>query len=170
MDNESKRMIDGIRTAIQMEADGHNFYELAANGTRDAMGKQVFSTLAGEELTHMNFLKDQYLALTETGKVSATVKLGPRADLSGANPIFSPDAAKKIGFGQIEMSALSIGIMLELSSIDFYKKHAAEDPDPAVKDFYNVLADWEQGHYEALLRQQNDLKEEYWSKGGFAPF
>lgn len=35
---------------------------------------------------------------------------------------------------------------------------------------YTELAEWESGHYEALTRQQEELKEDYWSAGGFSPF
>jgi rubrerythrin len=68
------------------------------------------------------------------------------------------------------MSALSIGIQLELSSEQFYRQEAEAAEDPAVVKFFTELAEWESGHYHALLKQQESLKEEYWSKGGFAPF
>ena len=45
---------------------------------------------------------------------------------------------------------------------------ATDDPD--AKAFFGQLADWESGHYHALLQQQETLKEDYWAAGGFAPF
>jgi rubrerythrin len=170
MDDSTKHMIEGIKTAIQMEVDGNNFYTLAAKGTGDKMGKAAFQTLADEEQGHMDFLMAQYKSVCDTGCINPDLKLGPKADLSGSNPIFSADMAKRIKFAQVEMSALSIGIMLELSSIEFYKKHAAEETEPAVREFYNELAGWEKGHYDALFRQQNALREDYYARGGFAPF
>jgi hypothetical protein len=39
-----------------------------------------------------------------------------------------------------------------------------------MKDFYSRLARWETGHYHALLKQQEELKEDFWSANGFTPF
>ena len=36
--------------------------------------------------------------------------------------------------------------------------------------FFTELAEWEAGHYEALLTQQESLKEDYWSASRFSPF
>jgi rubrerythrin len=70
----------------------------------------------------------------------------------------------------MEMSALSIGIQLELNAINFYKTQATEIDNQEVKKFFRELVDWETGHYHALLRQQESLKEDYWSSAGFSPF
>ena len=90
--------------------------------------------------------------------------------LSDSSPIFSEKIRSRIGEAHLEMSALSIGIQLELSAINYYKQEAGSAEDPAVKQFYRELADWESNHYNALLRQQLMLKEDYWSESGFAPF
>ena len=61
------------------------------------------------------------------------------------------------------LNALAKGAIILLD--DQWEKH--EDPD--VKAFYGQLVDWEQGHYNALLKQHEALKEDYWSGGGFSP-
>ena len=68
------------------------------------------------------------------------------------------------------MSALSIGIQLELDAMNFYKAQADAAEDDVVRGFFHELAEWETGHYQALLTQQGELKEDYWAAGGFAPF
>ena len=170
MDSSVQRMADGFRTAVQMEADGYSFYLMAARSTTDPKGQEVFRTLADEELGHMEFLKTQYKSVMETGGIDVDARLGPRKALAGENPIFSDAINGRIKDAQIEVSALSIGIQLELNSISFYTKQAGEETDPIVRKFYKELAEWESGHYHALLRQQDSLKEDYWVSGGFAPF
>ena len=170
MEESSKRIADGLRTAIQMESDGNHFYIMAANSIADPKGKMVFLTLADEELRHGNFLRTQYKSIIDTGTIDTKAELGPRADLSGSSPIFSPDILPRIKKAQAEMSALSIGITLELASMSFYDRQADNETDPGVKAFYKELASWESNHYQALLRQQDLLKEDFWAKGGFAPF
>lgn len=170
MNQSMKSMAEGLKTAVQMEADGYNFYNMVADTTRDSRGRQVFRTLANEELGHLNFLKSQYKSIVETGRVDSTVSLGSRQDLAGSSPIFTDEVMKRIGSAHIEMTALSIGIQLELGSIKFYEEQARKAPDADVRKFYDELVKWESGHYHALLRQQELLKEDYWSESQFAPF
>ena len=92
------------------------------------------------------------------------------ADLSGASPIFSEHLKSRLQDAHYEMSALSIGIQLEQSSMAYYKEQAGRHADPAIRAFFEELADWERGHYEALTRQQESLKDDYWYGAGFSPF
>ena len=68
------------------------------------------------------------------------------------------------------MTALSVGIQLELAAQTFYKGQSEEASNDTVRDFFAELAEWESGHYQALLTQQEALKEDYWSTSRFSPF
>ena len=118
----------------------------------------------------MDFLKEHYEAVTKTGKPSRSVKLGPSMDLSGTSPIFSDAIKARIRDAHFEMSALSIGIRLELDAMRFYRSQADAADCPETKKLYAELIEWESGHYQALLRQHEELKEDYWSANGFSPF
>jgi rubrerythrin len=170
MTPEIKTMAEGLFQAIQAEADGQHFYLMAANCTQDSKGREVFALLAGEEEAHQLFLKGQYRALTETGKPSTALRMPPRAELAGPSPIFSLELKRRIKDAHFEMSALSIGIQLELSAIAHYQSCAGKAADPLVAAFFQELADWERGHHQALLSQQEALKQGYWAENGFAPF
>jgi rubrerythrin len=170
MNDSQKSLAEGLSKAIKAERDGHSFYKMAASSTQDPKGKEVFAQLADEELDHMQFLMRQYESVLKTGTVDASAKLGPRTDLAGISPIFSESLQTRIKDAHFEMSALSIGIQLELDAMNFYRSQAKASSDSTVTGFYNELAEWESGHYQALLRQQEELKEDYWSAGGFSPF
>ncbi|HDS02020.1 MAG TPA: hypothetical protein ENO22_13085 [candidate division Zixibacteria bacterium] len=170
MSDEQKKLTEGLKKAISAERDGYSFYMMAAGSTEDEKGKEVFETLAREELDHMNFLRQQYDSILKTGRPDTSISLGPRKDLTGISPIFSDKLKSRISDAHIEMSALSIGVQLELDAIRFYQEQAKETSYPDVRRFYQELADWETGHYNALWEQQQQLKEDYWSTGGFAPF
>ena len=169
MIESTQEVLDGFKHAIQTEADGYQFYLMASEKTHDATGKKMFRILADEELKHKEFLFGQYKSFAETGHLDTGLNLGTQFDFN-SNEIFSPDINNRIDESQFEMSALSIGITLELSSMNYYRKQAEKSSDPGIVNLYNQLADWELKHYEALLRQQEMLKEDFWSKGGFAPF
>jgi rubrerythrin len=143
---------------------------MAANCSTDPKAKKVFARLAEEELGHMDFLRKHYEAVVKTGKPSLSVKLGSSMDLSDLSPIFSEGIKARIGDAHFEMSALSIGIQLELDAIKFYRAQAEAADCPETKKLYGELVEWESGHYDALLRQHEDLKEDYWSANGFSPF
>lgn len=170
MNDEMKRITDGLQKAMQAEHEGRHFYLMAANNTDDPRGKEIFETLAAEELNHFHYLQAQYKALVETGKVDPNAKLGRKKDLKGSHPIFSDAIKNRIGQAHYEMTALSIGIQLEMSAVNFYTGEAELAGDPAIKAFYNELAEWERGHLSALQAQADSLREDYWSQGGFSPF
>jgi len=164
------KVTDALQHAIKTERQGHDFYMMAAHSTEDAKGRQVFETLAAEELDHMRFLHGQFDAISRSGKPDLQIKLGAKLDLSGAFPIFSEAIKARIQGAHFEMSALAIGTQLELDAMVFYKREADANDDPVIKAFFTELAEWERGHYQALLRQEESLKEDYWSDSGFAPF
>jgi rubrerythrin len=161
---------EALLKAIKAELEGYGFYMMAAQSSRDEKGKKIFETLAAEEMDHMNFLKGQHDAIIKTGKPDQNLQLGSKLDLSGSFPIFSEAIKSRLQGAHIEMSALAIGITLELDAMNFYKMQAQNAADLGIKKFMNTLADWEKGHYHALLRQETELKENYWSAAGFAPF
>jgi rubrerythrin len=165
-----ERLLSGLRQAIQAEVQGEHFYRMAAQATQDLQGRQVFNRLADEEVQHQQFLRAQVKALEETGKPAAGLALGQPEKFPGDHPIFSAELRSRIGKAHYEMTALAIGIQLELNAEAFYRKEAKAARDTTVKGFFLKLADWEAGHYQALLRQQSSLKEDYWRAGGFAPF
>lgn len=170
MEVEVNRIIEGLKKAIRFEGDGHNFYMMAAGNTSDPKGKEVFEMLAREELAHVRFLTTQYDSYLKTGASDPNVRLPKHASLQGEHPIFSDNLKSRIRTAHMEMSALAIGCQLELSSIQFYKGEADASSDANVKEFFSELAEWEKEHYDALLRQQDSLKEDYWAAGGFSPF
>lgn len=166
---DTKKVIDGLKKAMQAEADGHNFYVLAAKNTRDKKGKEVFISLAKDESDHLEYLKAQYQSFLKTGAPDKKVKLGKSKQRPGKSPIFSSDFKKRLGKAQLEMTALSIGAQLELNAIDFYRSESKNASDLVVKAFYAELAEWESGHYELLVRQQQLLQEDFWHENNFYP-
>jgi rubrerythrin len=171
MDKQTKeRILNGLQNGIRTEQDGYHFYMMAAKSTEDEKGKETFQRLAEEELEHLRFLESQRRAILETGEIDRNTALGTPTELSGENPIFSDRLKERIKDAHYEMSALSIGIQLEIESERYYREQAEAAGDPDVSKFYERLADWESNHYHTLLSQHDSLKEDYWAAGGFYPF
>ena len=164
------KVAQGLFKAMQAEREGHYFYLMAAKTCGDPKGCEVFEQLAKEELDHANFLERQYRSVLAAGKPDSGIKLGTKADLSGTSPIFSKKILSRLGESHFEMTALSVAAQLELDAQKHYRQQADETDDVVIKTFYLELAEWEAGHYRALLAQQESLKESYWSASGFSPF
>ena len=170
MDEAIQKITEGLKKAIQLEGDGYNFYRMASQGTLDEKGREVFELLAHEEAEHARFLRAQYDSFLKTGKADPGTKLPAHTLNKDPHPVFSEKIREDITHAHMEMSALAIGIQLELNSIKFYQEQAKSSSDAGVQEFFVELVEWEQGHYEMLSRQQESLKEDYWASGGFAPF
>lgn len=166
----SKRLLKGLQKAIEFEQSGHYFYLMAAESMKDSKGKKLFKKLADEELDHKKFLEVQYKSILKSGKTDPKAQLKNGIDLSGESPLFSDGLRKRIKDAHFEVSALAIAINLELNSIKHYKSEAKVATESKVKKFFESLVKWETGHYDALIRQDKLLKEEYWEQSGFAPF
>ena len=170
MEDTAKHIAEGLRKAIQDENDAHYFYRMAAGNTTDPKGRETFNTLAEEELKHRKFLEAQYKSVIESGAVDMSIRLGVPVKFDRDNPVFTPDLRERIAKVDFEMAALSVGMQLELNAIQHYRAMAEEAQDPQLKGFFTELVAWETGHYEALSRQEELLKEDFWSSAGFAPF
>ncbi len=170
MQNDTKLLADALQKAAMAEREGHSFYMMAAQNSQDPKGKQIFETLAREEMDHLHFLKEHYDAVMTTGKLSATAHLGSRVDLGTSSPIFTEAIKLRIREAHFEMTALAVGIQLERDALAFYQHQALAAHDPEVRKLFTELAAWESGHYQALLKQQTELKTDYWSGAGFSPF
>jgi len=170
MDESTKRVAEALQQAIQAENDGYGFYLMAARSTEDPKAQEVFGRLADEELEHHRFLRMHYESIVKTGKPSNEARLKLTAmELTGDSPIFSKALKDRIGDAHAEMSALSVGVQLEMNAQKFYREQAQATEDPTLRDLFEELAQWESRHYHALLTQQESLKEDYWSSSGFSP-
>ncbi|MGB3341658.1 MAG: ferritin family protein [bacterium] len=165
-----KKTIEAMRIGIQTELNGIQFYQLAAERTRDEKGKAVFTLLAKDELKHFKELQKHYQSLISSNKWAPAINIGEaKAIFEGESPIFSEELKGRAKETHFEMSALSIGALLESNSIDFYKKMIDEISDPIGKELFIKLWKWEQGHLEAITKQLDLLKEEYWAEQNFSP-
>jgi len=157
-----------LRDAMEAERDGFTFYSLAAEGSEDAGARETFTQLAEEERKHYQALQEGYRAISE-GETWTPPSCLAEVREPEAKGIFSDDFARRIRGKHLEMSALSIGILLEKNAYAFYSRQADAADDEAVAGFFRELANWEDAHYRMLLRQDETLKEEYWSENRFAP-
>jgi len=164
---EQGTLLSILHQAMEMEVTGREFYLVTAAHTEDPQGKEEFLKLAREEEEHFQALQKSYNAIEEgQGILWETSNL----TTSALAPFFAheiPERAAKMNF---EISALSIGVMLEKNSFEFYAKMASEVNDPQAQAMFRDLEEWEKTHYHNLLQQMELLKRDSWALNRFAPF
>lgn len=169
MNKKTEEILQGLKTAIEAELTGHEFYKNAAKTTGDPVGKDTFSRMAEEEIGHFNYLRHQYKSVLEKGEYDFAKKLLKKDHKYAESPIFSDEIKRRIKDSHFEVSALTIGMKLELDAMRFYRSCAEKADHEDVKKFYTELADWEKDHYHAFEQQLDMLKEDYFQANNFVP-
>jgi rubrerythrin len=170
MTTSQEEILNGLRTAMEAEIFGHNFYRSTAQNTSDPLGKETFARMAAEELGHFHYLRTQYKAIMEKGNYDFSPPLTVVREKHAGNPIFSDEIRRRVKDSHLEVSALSIGMKLELDAVHFYRGCARQAQSAEAREFYNELAAWEEDHYRAFEQQLDLLKDEYFQANNFVPF
>ena len=159
--------IDAVKTAIMTEMQGYELYKGAAERTKDPEARRMFQLLADEEENHSRMLHEQFKSLMQSQVFTAppTVEEGEGFEALVADPKWR----KSLRFGNMELSAVSIGSNLEARAIAFYKKCAETTQDPEGRKVFEWLVLWEEDHLKWMQTLEDELKERYWADQGFSP-
>ncbi len=166
---ENQEVLNGLKTAMEAELTGYNFYKNASENVKDSKAKEALSEMAKEELNHFNYLKHQYKSVFEKGHYDFSKSLLKKVDRQEENPIFSNAIKDRIKDSHFEVSVLTIGMKLEMDAVDFYRSCAEKSEAPEAKKLFNELADWEQIHLNAFKQGLDSLKADYWTANNFVP-
>jgi rubrerythrin len=175
MENEQARTIKVLQLAVQMEADGKEFYQKASRKSSNKLAKELFHQLANEEDVHRKKFVEIYKAL-KRGQNWPDVG-SPSAKGGKIKSLFA-EATKALGskfkVAESELEAIKIAMDMEVRSYNLYHSRSKETTLPVEKRFYETLAGEERGHHLALLDSYEYLsdpagwftKKEHWSLDG----
>lgn len=166
---ETTKTTDILKMAILMEKRGKAFYEAVAQQTKSEAVQKIFSIMASEEQTHIEFLSRQYLSYQ---KDQIFVKDDYNSDGNGtlSELILNDEVKQQISAASYEAAAISAAIDMETKAIEVYSNRAAESNDPKEKELFLWLADWEKGHHKILNDLNEELKQSIWFDNNFWPF
>jgi len=164
-----KMLRDQLDRALRAERDGFEFYSSAAARSEDPGAKAMFARLAEDERSHYMALQERLRAIAD-GNGWVSERLQSEAwDPERASELFTPEFVERIGQHHVEMSALSIGILLERRSVEFYREQERQAQNAEVKAFFGDLAAWETAHHDVLLALDDQMKADYWEANRFEP-
>jgi rubrerythrin len=160
MTGEQERVLEAINLAIQMEADGKEYYEKASKQCNNKLGKELFAGLADAEDKHGEKFTSIYHAIKEKNNwPDVTLEAGAGRKIRDA---FSTTAKGNICqadeiTGQLD--AIDKAMKKEDQSREYYKNLSAKAAFSSEKAFYEALVNEENTHYLALVDYREYLTD-----------
>jgi len=153
---EAKNLKDAFNIAIELEEKGHQYYKGIAQKADNPLTKQLFTTLAEQELEHINRIEEFYNKSPDI----ALEKAISRDELEKAvKDVFNKFSKEDKGKWETHISeAYEHAIVLEQDSAKMYSDFAEKTEDDAERKFFEALAGEEDSHFNALQNVYNYLK------------
>jgi len=157
---EQDRTLEAIKTAIQMEINGKEYYLKASQASSNELGRKLLQQLAAEEDVHRQKFEQIFNAISAR-------EGWPRVDYQpdgGQNlrTIFAR-ATQETGTAApapaSELDAVKTAMDMENKTYDFYNRQAQSAAHDAEKGFYQSLMAQEREHHLVLLDYYEYLKD-----------
>lgn len=147
-----------LRNSVEMEIQGKEFYERAAEKMTNQRGKDMFLRLVKQERVHVDILEEQlnmfvhdkvWLSLKQLGIGASTPKIS----------VFQDKDIKKIEIGPNagELDVIKLGMEVEKKSVEYYRAAGNDLRDKNAKDIFNWLVAQETGHL-TILQAEYDYR------------
>lgn len=150
-----KRAAEAIKMAIQMEKDGRAFYEEAARKTTSKLGKEIFESLAKEEIKHLHTFQKMFEEITKSGDWKGEIE--KYSSKVRKAPLFQDNPEKVGDADPNDVEAIRLAMDKERAGINYYTKLAEETSDDLARDLFNRIKIEEVYHYDLLQLQYDSL-------------
>ncbi len=152
MATEQDATLEGLKTAIQMEVEGKQFYLKASRESSNEAGKKLLESLAAEEDIHRQKFEEIFESIREKNA-------WPRVDFkpdggSSLRTLFSranEQVGKSVRAAKSELDAVQTAVGMEGKTYDFYISQSQSTPYTTARDFYEALASQEREHQLILV-------------------
>ena len=150
-----EKAAQAMKTAIEMEKSGHQFFSDAAGQVKHEVGRKLFSRLAAEELVHLQIFSKIFSALAEGAdwrKAVASVEPARRV------PYFDEARTEfKAANPTVELDYLRKALELERKAIAFFGKAIMETGSPEAREVFTQILEQEQGHYDLIQAEVESI-------------
>lgn len=171
-----KEVLDILDFAMTLEQEGQRFFTDAAARVKTPAAREIFGELAKWEEAHWQYLKAQRDSLADTGRwAPADDERWRRENLAwevfyqrGEGFAAQPETA--IGDRTSDLTALRLALFIENDLAAFYQQAIEKIDAPEGKRLFAALSGWETDHRRILQEEYDKLRQDFWSRMGFAPF
>ena len=166
MGKETSAALEALKQALALEKRGQEFYTEAAARTADPKGKEMFGSLADDEVMHAEFIQRQVDALAK-GEGWVLPDGVDQVDADLDTPLFPKG---KVAFEEAvrsdasDLDALLFALKLENDAFNLYAELAKTAEDPTAKQLYEYLVSAERTHFNLVMLNYESLS----SAGNFA--
>jgi len=155
----SNAVMEALKQALALEKSGQKFYRQAAARTTDPKGKEMFGSLADDEVMHGETVQRQVDALArgEGWIVSQGIEA---VDVDLESPLFPEgkvELEKAVQPDASDLDALLFALKIESDSFNLYAEQAKAADDPNAKNLYEYLAAAERTHFNLLMLNYESL-------------
>ena len=159
MTNEQDTALEGLKTAVQMEIDGKQFYLQASQKSSNEAGKKLLAELATEEDVHRQKFEEIFESIRDKNAwPEASFKSDGGSHLRTLFSIAIGQAGKSFKALDSELEAVQTAVDMEGKTYDFYISQSLSTSYTAAREFYEALAAQEREHQLILLDYQEFLK------------
>ena len=156
-----------LKEAILLERHGKAFYQKVAEQASQKEVREFFQAMAAEEVKHMEVLNRQMKSLLDSGKFTGDPA---PAEATFSARVITPALVSQPEKAEFEAAAVAAAMLMEKQAIELYRKRQKAAQDPAERDLYHWLANWEEGHLELLAKLDREIRQAIWNQMGFEPF
>ena len=154
MVTEQDKTLKALRTAVQMEIDGKEYYLWASQASSSKMGAKLLHSLSLAEDAHRQKFIDIYESIRDK---QAWPKTELKSDVTkGLKTIFST-ATKTMAARtkplESELEAVQTAMKMENKTLDFYTGLLAKATDAAEKRFYKAITAEEREQHKKPHKQ-----------------
>ncbi|MDD4857803.1 MAG: ferritin family protein [Candidatus Krumholzibacteria bacterium] len=147
---DSKDKLEALKLALTNEEKERDFYLAHARRTKDALGRQMFESIAADENEHYRRLVELHKKLAERSKWPAAFSLDIPTRVADALGRLVKEATSSPQSDADDVAAVKAAIEFEHKGEAFYEKLAAQAKDKPEKRFFTLLASMEREHRLSL--------------------
>ena len=146
-----------LRAAITMEVDGKAFFERASTMMTRKRSKDMFMSLAAQEMRHIDVLSHQ-LGLLDQGLDWVTLEDAKNASAPSSRfSVFAGHSVKglelRLDAGELEV--IDVGMDVEKKSIEYYRAAGQRTENANAKQVFEWLVGEESGHLTILQAERD---------------
>jgi len=156
----TNKCLEALDFALKFEREGKEFYEKAAKITDNPLGKEIFQTLAKEEVLHMKKIEEVYQNIEKEGGWDQ--RITAICDSKLLKTAFAEAMEKidtEIKASTSDLDALKKAMEMEERGENLYKDLADKAVDPLEKRFYLTLSVEERSHFLVILDSYDYLSD-----------
>jgi len=144
--------LDMLAAALEMEEKGKAFYEQAFKTCRNPQCREIFRSLAEEEVVHGQRIRQIHDTLSSGQCWTRNWEglKGPSKPLGDLFRNLAVQEKKKIKAETSDLEAIDIALDFESAGVKFYEDHLAKAVDPMEKAFLYKMIQEEKEHFRAL--------------------